>query len=195
MHGKRPRLTSLAGQVLVTLVFRVRCPGCRQTTTLLPDAMLPHRHHSLTTIADTVAQRLETGASFRQIAADPGLPASETRSTAWGSPAAPLPWPSTICRWFQRFVSGAKVWWDVLLPEIQAKLSQALRPPSPPEGHPLLGTSGFDVAWSLLWLLRWLLETLHQSLERWPQALLLATARPANLDHTGWFSRPGRAPP
>lgn len=181
--------------MLVTVVFRMRCPGCRLTTTLLPDTMLPHRHHSLTTIATTLALRLETGETFRQIAAAPGLPTGETRSTAWGNPAAPLPWPSTICRWFNRFLDSASAWWDVLLPAIQDKLSQALRPPAPPEAHPLAPTASFDAAWCLLWLLRRLLEALHQPVGRWPQALLLSPIHPVDIDHTGWFSRPGRAPP
>lgn len=190
----RSRLTSLDGVSLTTLVFRVRCPSCRLTTTLLPDVMLPFRHHSLETIGNTVAVRLDTGASFRQIAARTGLPDDETLSTVWGHPEAPWPWPSTICRWFGRFTAGATSWWEALLPAIQAKLTDPLRPPEPPP-HRLTGCPEFDRAWSLLWLLRHLLHALRQPLQRWPQALLWAPRQPQRLDHSRWFLRPQRAPP
>lgn len=175
-----------------TVVFRFRCPGCRKTATLLPDGMLPRMQHSLDTIAPTIESYVTTADSYRQVAAR-GLGVA---SSDWGTPDAPEPAPSTICRWVHRFALGAQVWWPIVAREVQARRQAAIRPLDAPDMTAKARTSprrsDLQAAWYLLWLLGLLLELLQQPQSRWPQALLLAAHRPANLDHTGWFVR---APP
>lgn len=194
-HGQRSRYTSLAGCWLLTVVFRVRCPGCWTTTTLLPDSMLPRLQHSLETVGRAVQGYLATPQSYRQVAlslAPAVLPAGERPSTCWSGPAAPAPAPSTVFRWLERFSQGALAWWVVLAGLTQDRLAHPLVvPPAPPALPGKTRTPGkakrLVQGWYLLWLLRLLLAVLGVSARRWPQALLHAPRRPLHLDHTGWF--------
>lgn len=202
-HGKRPRHTSLDGCWRITVVFRVRCPGCWTTTTLLPDGILPRLQHSLETVGRAVAGYLTTVQSYRQLALSlNGTPLApgERLSTYWGSPSAPAPGPSTICRWVARFSQGAGAWWDVLAGLTQARLPHPLVVPTSPPSLPRKARTPakarqLELGWYLLWLLRLLLTVLGVPVGRWPQALLHAPQRPLHLDHTGWFRRVRGVPP
>lgn len=176
------------------MVFRVRCPGCRITTTLLPDSLLPYRRHSLETMAPAVEAYLTSSVSFRQVATADGLPLGETRSTVWGHPASPLLSASTICRWVRRFLSAAPAWWAAIAGDAQALLGAALRVPEVPPtvSHK---APGISTAWCLLWLLRTLLAAMRLPHFRWPQILLHAPRQPPQLDHTGFFLRRLPVPP
>lgn len=199
VHGCRVRYTSCEGQWVRTVVYRCRCPGCWATTTLLPDCLLPKRQHSLDTIAQAIGRYLTSTASYRAVAlswSSTGLPAGETITTVWGTPAAPSPTPSTIWRWVERFARGALGWWLALVGLVQARLGHALVvPPAPPvlaaKARTPAKARRLGQGWHLLYLLGLLLALLGRTLDRWPQ-LLLHHPHPPQLDHSHWFIR---APP
>lgn len=193
------RYTSFQGQWVSTQLYRFRCPGCGETTTLLPDCLLPFLQHSLDTIQLTIAQYLGGASSYRQVAlswSSTSLPAGETVSTCWGAASAPQPTPSTIWRWVARFARGAAAWWLVLVGQVQARLGTALVVPLLPDFLPAKARTPSKArqlgqAWHLLYLLSVLLALLGRPLAGWPQ-LLLHHPGPPPRDRSHWFAR---APP
>lgn len=202
-HGWRSRYAWLDGQSWKTSVPQVRCRGCRATTTLLPEGILPRLHYGLDTVGPAVEAYEQTAASYRQAALDvsgTALPAGQTLSAFFGGVEAPPLGPSSIYRWVQRFSAGAGHWWAEIAAEAQGHLDHALSPPAPPESIRAKGRSpeksqDLANAWMLLWALCFLLSILGQPTSSWPYALLHFSRRPRLLDHTGWFALGSRAPP
>ena len=191
-----------AGRWVRTQLYRFRCPACWDTTTLLPDCLLPGLQHSLETIQVSIWHYLRGPASYRQVAlswSSARLPAGETGTLCWGSPVAPSPTPSSIWRWVHRFAWGAVAWWWILLPWLQARLSQALVLPPVPDYLPGKAQTAqkatqLSQAWYLLYLLGLLLSLLGRPSTCWPQVLLHHQGPPVR-DHSHWFVAPSRAPP
>lgn len=201
------------GRLLGTWVPQVRCPGCRATTTLLPDAMLPWVQYSLDSIGAGVQWYVRPGiegpgseeprTSYRTVVLKilgETVPAGLFLTGYLGGVEAPPLGPSHIFRWVTRFSAGAEQWWPVAAAETQAQLDHALSTPSAPESIEAKGRSpeksqNLARAWMLLWVLRFLLTLLGRPTNSWPYALLHLGRRPRLLDHTGWFAMPARAPP
>lgn len=201
------------GQLLWTRVPQVRCPGCRATTTLLPDSILPCVHYSLDTIGTGVRWYLGSGiespegerprVSYRTVVlkvTGVTVPPGCTLTGYLGSVDAPPLGPSHIFRWVKRFSDGARPWWPEIAAQAQSQLDHAMSPPSAPESIEAKGRSpekrkALADAWMLLWVLNFLLVLLGRPTGTWPYALLHSGRRPHLLDHTGWFAMPARAPP
>lgn len=202
-HGHRRRYSSSDSQSVQTLVFLVRCPGCRATTVLIPDVILP-RKHSPTEIARTAIEGyLDQEASYRSVPLDliyDELPPTESRSVIWGSSEAPTPTPSTIFRWVASFSAIASAWWPFIAFELQSRLESALCPPPLPAHLHRKSRSEqkkrqIESAWFLLWALRALLEILELPAGNWPRLLSFIPSRPAGVEKGQWFAIPSRAPP
>lgn len=201
------------GRLLVTWVPQVRCRGCRATTTLLPDAMLPSFHYSLDTISASIEAYEDPAveepngetrrSSYRSVVLGltrDAVPAGFTLTGYLGGVQAPPLGPSHVFRWVERFSAGAAQWWQEIAAEAQSQIDHALAPPSAPESIVAKGRSpqkrqNLANAWMVLWVLRFLLSLLGQPTSAWPYAVVLSRRRPRLLDHTGWFAVQPRAPP
>lgn len=169
---------------LKTTVFRLRCATCGATTRVLPDEMLPGLTFALPTVAGACADVLDDVHTYRGAAlavGDRALPAGEKLSTVWGNFAVAAPMPATVFRWVRRLVEAAPAWWATLLPETQARLDDAVRPPTPPAGpaeraHASAKAQALRDGWHLLWLARELSSRLR--LGSWAKVLVASPVRP-----------------
>lgn len=198
VHEHCRRNTDIAGEALKTIVFRLRCAACGATTRVLPDEMLPGLTFALPTVAGACADVLEDVHTYRGAAlaaGDRALPAGESVSTIWSGPEAPSPTPATVFRWVRRLVEAAPAWWATLLPEAQARLDDAVRPPAPPAGagaraHTEAKAQALRDGWHLLWLARELATRLR--LGSWAKVLVTSRVRPRG---TGIFGHGATRPP
>lgn len=201
VHEHCRRNSDLAGEAVKTTVFRLRCSACRTTRRVLPDEMLAGLTFALPTIAGTCADVLDDQHTYRGAALAAcrhPLPAGEKPSTVWGGPDAPSPTPSTVFRWVKRLVEAAPAWWIAVLPEVQARLEEAIQPPEPPappavRAHSEAKATALRDGWHVLWLARGLASRLR--LGSWAKVLATAPVRPAGLDRTGFFVRGIPRPP
>lgn len=191
----------------------MRCPGCRATTTLLPDAILPWLQYSLDTIGAGIEGFLasvpeEPGterppASYRTVAleiTEDAVPPGFTLTGYLGGVQATPLGPSHVYRWVNRFSAGAEQWWPEVAAEAQVRIDHALSSPAAPESIKAKGRSpeksrDLANAWMLLWVLRFLLSLLGRPSRDWLYVLLHSRRRPLLLDHSGWFALAPRAPP
>lgn len=67
-HGARQRWIFSATERLRIPVFRLRCPGCGATVTLLPDLLLPRVRYCATLVEQAVTAYLTGPDSYRRIA-------------------------------------------------------------------------------------------------------------------------------
>ncbi len=202
-HGWRARYAWVDGKAWKTQVPQMRCRGCRATTTLLPEGILPRMQYGLDAVGAAVEAYEETVASYRQTAllvSGVTLPAGLTLSGFFGGVEAPPLGPSSVYRWVERFSTGAGLWWAEIAAEAQGRIDHALSPPAPPESIKAKGRSpeknqALANAWMLLWVLRFLIVLLGRPTNSWCYALIRFHKRPLLLDHTGWFALGSRAPP
>lgn len=188
---------------MLSTVYRCRCPRCRDTVRLLPEGTLPQTTYSLETIGTALSTYMEPGASYRTTAMAIGgveVPLGLTRTTLWGNVTLPSPMPSTVFRWVARFAAGAATWWPEIAASTQERLSHALTLPAHPRHLAVKARTPAKerqivTAWFLVSVLYLLTGLLGEPARFWPRTLLHAERRPPCLDHTGWFARPGRAPP
>ncbi len=206
MHEKTQRWFSLGGERVRGDVFRVRCPipGCRVTSRLLPEGVLPGMQYSVETVGEAISGYLDAGRSYQTVAFDfvaPELRQGMTHSTIfWGAEGLRSPFPTTIFRWMARFGAGTKAWWPEIAAATQERLSHPLPVPERPrhlraKAKTEAKREQLVTAWYLLALLFLFAGLLEMPASRWPYALLRAPRRPACLDRTGWFALAVRAPP
>lgn len=208
VHDCQPRYFSIDDQRVLSVAYRCRCPCCRDTERLLPEGTLPGLTYALETIGSAVATYAEPATSYRSVAlglvgdhlpTDFGLQGCGL-STMWGSGALTSPSPSTVFRWVARFAAGASVWWPPIVALTQECLAHALVLPDLPtffarKARTPAKRQQLVTTWMLLWVLFLLTSLADEPVRTWPFTLLKAVKRPSCLEPTGWFARPGRAPP
>lgn len=67
-HGSRQRWIFTATERIRIPVFRLRCPGCGVTVTVLPDLLLPRLRYSAAIVEEAITAFLTRSDSYRQIA-------------------------------------------------------------------------------------------------------------------------------
>ncbi len=203
LHDQRPRCISIDGLRTESSVFRVRCPRRCETTTLLPEGILPRVRYSVETVGSAIASYREPDTSYRSVAFDlvgESVPPSLTQTTIWGNAKLRSPYPSSVFRWVERFAAGARPRWPAILAwgtELTAQPIQippapvhlARKARNPAKQDRLIG------AWFLLYLLTLLTGWRGEPARRWPYLLLQLLDTASCLDHTGWFTLPARGPP